>query len=73
VRVDTSLVAAVARGRDRASAAGLLAEDAGDADVVAPFPGFKSAADTLDGAVVVADVFHLVRLRCKRWTWSGVG
>jgi transposase len=26
------------------------------------FSGFKSAADTLEGAVVVADVFHLVRL-----------
>jgi hypothetical protein len=64
VCLETSLVVAVAQGRDRASAARLLADHAPDAEVVACdlFSGFKSAADTLDGAVVVADVFHLVRL-----------
>jgi transposase len=64
VCLDTSLVVAVAQGRDRASAVRLLAEHAPDAQVVACdlFSGFKSAADSLDGAVVVADVFHLVRL-----------
>jgi transposase len=64
VCLDTALVVAVAQGRDRGSAVRLLAEHAPDAQVVACdlFSGFKSAADTLDGAVVVADVFHLVRL-----------
>ena len=64
VCLETSLVVAVTQGRDRASAARLLAEHAPDAKVVACdlFSGFKAAADTLDGAVVVADVFHLVRL-----------
>jgi transposase len=64
VCLDTSLVVAVAQGRDRGSAVRLLADHAPDAKVVACdlFSGFKSAADTLEGAVVVADVFHLVRL-----------
>jgi transposase len=64
VCLDTSLVVAVAQGRDRGSAARLLADHAPDARVVACdlFSGFKSAADTLEDAVVVADVFHLVRL-----------
>jgi transposase len=64
VCLDTSLVVAVTQGRDRASAARLLAEHAPDVDVVALdlFSGFKSAADTLGNATVVADVFHLVRL-----------
>lgn len=64
VCLDTSLVVAVSQGRDRASAARLLADHAPDAEVVACdlFSGFKSAADTLEGAIVVADVFHLVRL-----------
>jgi transposase len=64
VCLDTSLVVAVAQGRDRASATALLAEHAPDARVVACdlFSGFKSAADSLQDAVVVADVFHLVRL-----------
>jgi transposase len=64
VCLDTSLVVAVVQGRDKGSATALLAEHAPDAEVVACdlFSGFKSAADTLEGAVVVADVFHLVRL-----------
>ncbi|TVR34579.1 MAG: hypothetical protein EA388_08810 [Nitriliruptor sp.] len=64
VCLDTPLVVAVAQGRDTGSAATLLAEHAPDAKVVACdlFSGFKSAADTLEDAVVVADVFHLVRL-----------
>lgn len=64
VCLDTSLVVAVSQGRDRASAARLLADHAPEAEVVACdlFSGFKSAADTLEGAIVVADVFHLVRL-----------
>jgi hypothetical protein len=64
VCLDTSLVVAVTEGRDRASAVRLLADHAPDAEVVACdlFSGFKSAADTLEGAVVVADVFHLIRL-----------
>jgi transposase len=64
VCLDTSLVVAVTQGRDRASAVRLLADHAPDAQVVACdlFSGFKSAADTLQSAVVVADVFHLVRL-----------
>jgi transposase len=64
VCLETSLVVAVAQGRDRASAVRLLADHAPEAEVVACdlFSGFKSAADTLEGAVVVADVFHLVRL-----------
>jgi transposase len=64
VCLDTSLVVAVAQGRDRGSAARLLADHAPDARVVACdlFSGFKSAADTIQDAVVVADVFHLVRL-----------
>ncbi len=64
VCLDTSLVVAVVQGRDKGSAAALLAEHAPDAKVVACdlFSGFKSAADTLEDAVVVADVFHLVRL-----------
>jgi transposase len=64
VCLDTSLVVAVVQGRDKGSATTLLAEHAPDAEVVACdlFSGFKSAADTLEGAVVVADVFHLVRL-----------
>ena len=64
VCLDTCLVVAVAQGRDGASAARLLAEHAPDATVVACdlFSGFKTAAATLDGAVVVADVFHLIRL-----------
>jgi transposase len=64
VCLDTSLVVAVTQGRDKGSATTLLAEHAPDAEVVACdlFSGFKSAADTLEGAVVVADVFHLVRL-----------
>jgi transposase len=64
VCLDTSLVVAVTEGRDRASAVRLLADHAPEAEVVACdlFSGFKSAADTLEGAVVVADVFHLVRL-----------
>jgi transposase len=42
----------------------VLAEHAPDASVVAchQFSGFKTAAATLDQAVVVADVFHLVRV-----------
>jgi transposase len=64
VCLDTTLVVAVAQGRDRASAARLLADHAPDATVVACdlFSGFKSAAETLKDAVVVADVFHLIRL-----------
>jgi len=64
VCLDTSLVVAVTQGRDRGSAVRLLADHAPDAKVVACdlFSGFKSAADTLEDAVVVADVFHLVRL-----------
>jgi transposase len=64
VCLDTSLVVAVAQGRDTGSATALLAEHAPDAKVVACdlFSGFKSAADTLEDATVVADVFHLVRL-----------
>lgn len=64
VCLETSLVVAVTQGRDRASAVRLLADHAPDAEVVALdlFSGFKSAADTIDGATVVADVFHLVRL-----------
>jgi transposase len=64
VCLDTSLVVAVAQGRDRASAADLLADHAPDATVVACdlFSGFKTAAETLKDAVVVADVFHLVKL-----------
>jgi transposase len=64
VCLETSLVVAVVQGRDKGSAAALLAEHAPDAEVVACdlFSGFKSAADTLEGAVVVADVFHLIRL-----------
>jgi transposase len=64
VCLETSLVVAVTQGRDRASAAALLAEHAPDAQVVACdlFSGFKAAADTLEHAVVVADAFHLVRL-----------
>lgn len=64
VCLDTSLVVAVAQGRDKRSATALLAEHAPDAEVVACdlFSGFKSAADSLEDAVVVADVFHLVRL-----------
>ncbi|MPZ63534.1 MAG: hypothetical protein GEU93_20065 [Propionibacteriales bacterium] len=64
VCLDTSLVVAVAQGRDRSSAVRLLVDHAPDAEVVACdlFSGFKSAADTLEGAVVVADGFHLIRL-----------
>jgi transposase len=64
VCLDTTLVVAVTQGRDRASAVRLLADHAPDAEVVACdlFSGFKSAADTLEHAVVVADVFHLIRL-----------
>jgi transposase len=64
VCLDTGLVAGCTTGRDQASAARLLASHAPDAQVVACdlFSGFKTAADGLDGAVVVADVFHLVRL-----------
>jgi transposase len=67
VCLETSLVVAVAQGRDQASATALLAEHAPDATVVACdlFSGFKSAADTLQDAVVVADAFHLVRLALK--------
>lgn len=63
VCLDTSLVVAVVPGRDKGSAAALLADHAPDAQVVACdlFSGSKSAADTLEHAVV-ADVFHLVRL-----------
>ncbi len=65
VCLDTCLVVAVAQGRDKGSATALLAEHAPDVKVVACdlFSGFKSAADTLDDAIVVADVFHLVRVR----------
>jgi len=64
VCLDTSLVVAVTQGRDRASATRLLAEHAPDAQVVTLdlFSGFKSAADTIEGVTIVADVFHLVRL-----------
>jgi transposase len=64
VCLETSLVVAVVQGRDKGSATALLAEHAPDAEVVACdlFSGFKSAADTLEDAIVVADVFHLVRL-----------
>jgi transposase len=64
VCLDTSLVAAVVQGRDKSSAARLLAAHAPDAEVVACdlFSGFKTAAETLEGAVVVADVFHVIRL-----------
>ena len=64
VCLDTCLVVAVAQGRDGASAARLMAEPAPNATVVACnlFSGFKTAAATLDDAVVVADVFYLVRL-----------
>lgn len=64
VCLDTSLVVAVSQGRDRASAALLLADHAPDAKVVACdlFSGFKSAAATIEGVVVVADVFHVIRL-----------
>ena len=65
VCLDTALVIAVTQGRDRASAARLLAEFAPDAQVVALdlFSGYKIAADALEDAVIVADVFHLVRVR----------
>jgi transposase len=68
VCLDTSLVVAVTQGRDRASAARLLADHAPDAEVVACdlFSGFKTAADTLEHAIVVADVFHRIRLAPKR-------
>jgi len=64
VCLQTSLVVAVTQGRDRASAQRLLDEHAPDVQVVTLdlFSGFKSAADTIDGVTVVADVFHLVRL-----------
>jgi len=64
VCLDTSLVVAVTQGRDRAGAAALLASHAPDAQVIACdlFSGFKSAADTIEDAIVVADVFHLVSL-----------
>ena len=64
VCLDSSLVVAVTQGRDRAGAAALLAGHAPNAEVIACdlFSGFKSAADTIEGAVIVADVFHLVRL-----------
>ncbi len=64
VCLDTALVVAVRQGRDRAVAARLLADHAPDAQVVTCdlFSGYKSAADTLADATVVADVFHLVRL-----------
>jgi transposase len=64
VCLETSLVVAVIQGRDRASATTLLAAHAPDAQVVACdlFSGFKSAADSLEHAIVVADAFHLVRL-----------
>jgi len=64
VCLETSLVIAVTQGRDRASAARLLAKFAPDAQVVALdlFSGYKSAADALEDAVIVADVFHLIRL-----------
>lgn len=64
VCLDTTLVVAVTKGRDTASAARLLADHAPDARVLACdlFSGFKTAAKVLDDAVVVADVFHLIRL-----------
>lgn len=64
VCLETTLVVAVTQGRDQASAARLLAEYAPNAEVVALdlFSGFKTAADTIEGATVVADVFHLLRL-----------
>jgi transposase len=65
VGLDTYLVVAVAQGRDSASTARLLAEQAPDATVVVAcdlFSGFKTASATLDDAVVVADVFHPVQL-----------
>jgi transposase len=64
VCLDTALVVAVTQGRDRASAALLLADHAPDAQVVACdlFSGLKTAAQQIDGVVVVADVFHVVRL-----------
>ncbi len=64
VCLDTALVIAVTQGRDRAAAARLLAEFAPEASVVALdlFSGYKSAADALEDAVIVADVFHLIRL-----------
>jgi transposase len=64
VCLDTTLVVAVTKGRDKASAARLLADHAPDATVLACdlFSGFKTAAEVLDDAVVVADVFHLVKL-----------
>jgi transposase len=64
VCLDTALVVAVAKGRDRAAAAGLLAVHAPNAAVITCdlFSGYKSAADTITGATVVADVFHLIRL-----------
>jgi transposase len=54
VCLDTTLVVAVTQGRDRVSAAALLADHAPDATVVACdlFSGFKSAAETLEHAVV---------------------
>jgi transposase len=64
VCLDTALVIAVTQGRDRAAAARLLADFAPEASVVALdlFSGYKSAADALEDAIVVADVFHLIRL-----------
>lgn len=64
VCLDTGLVAGCVTGRDKGSATRLLAEHAPDAEVVACdlFSGFKTAADSLEGAVVVTDVFQLVRL-----------
>jgi transposase len=64
VCLGSGLVAGCVTGRDKASAQRLLADHAPDAEVVACdlFSGFKTAADSLEGAVVVADVFHLVRL-----------
>jgi transposase len=64
VCLDTTLVVAVTKGRDTASAERLLADHAPDATVLACdlFSGFKTAAKVLEDAVVVADVFHLVKL-----------
>ena len=64
VCLDTTLVVAVTQGRDHASATRLLANHAPEATVLACdlFSGFKTAAEVLEDAVVVADVFHLVKL-----------
>lgn len=64
VCLTSGLVVAVAQGRDRAVAADLLAHHAPHAQVIAVdlFTGYLAAGQAVEGATVVADPFHLVRL-----------